>query len=77
MWSAPAERSGDGALDSFGVVRFANPKRSRATLASALQNEFFSSLLGGVGSNKLREVRRSRNPRSQVLVERSAYPQLT
>jgi hypothetical protein len=30
-----------------GGLRQANPKRSRATLASALQNEFFSSLLGG------------------------------
>jgi len=46
MWSAPAERSGDGALDFLRVLRLANPKRSRATLASALQNEFFSSLLG-------------------------------
>ncbi len=45
MWSAPAERSGDGALDSLGFSGFANAKRSRATLASALQNEFFSSLL--------------------------------
>ena len=44
MWSAPAERSGDGALDFFGVLRLANPKLSRAPLASALQN--FSSLLG-------------------------------
>jgi hypothetical protein len=34
MWSAPAERSGDGALDYFEVLRLANPKRSRATLAS-------------------------------------------
>jgi hypothetical protein len=46
MWSAPTERSGDGALDSLGVLRLANPKRRRAPLASALQNEFFSSLLG-------------------------------
>ena len=40
MWSAPAERSGDGALDCLAVIRLANPKRSRAPLASALQNEF-------------------------------------
>ena len=46
MWSAPAERSADGALDSIEVLKLAYPKRSRATLASALQNEFFSSLLG-------------------------------
>ncbi len=53
MWSAPAERSGDGALDSFGVLRLAYPKRSRAALASALQNEFFSSLLDVTGELNL------------------------
>jgi len=34
-WSAPAERSGDGALDRS---LSSNPKRCRATLATALQN---------------------------------------
>ena len=33
-------------FESIGVLRLAYPKRSRATLASALQKEFFSSLLG-------------------------------
>jgi len=34
----------------FGFLKYfydADPKRSRATLASALQNAFFSGLLGG------------------------------
>jgi predicted metalloprotease len=34
LWSAPAERSGDGALDS--LLGSKHPKRSRAALASAL-----------------------------------------
>jgi len=46
-WSAPAERSGDGALDlrpaaafilSSGVARPPNPKRRGASLPAALQN---------------------------------------
>gem|GEM_PF-4053512 len=39
MWSAPAERNGDGAL-AFEPLRVAlgNPKRCRATLATALQS---------------------------------------
>jgi iron complex transport system substrate-binding protein len=34
FWSAPAERSGDGA---FGLWKVVNPKRRRAALAAALQ----------------------------------------
>jgi hypothetical protein len=35
FWSAPAERSGDGAL----VVHRKDPKRCRAALATAVQRE--------------------------------------
>jgi hypothetical protein len=39
MWSAPAERSGDGALGFERLqVAIVNPKRCRATLATALQS---------------------------------------
>jgi hypothetical protein len=47
FWSAPAERSGDGALDfrraaalrpGSGVARAPNPKRRGASLPAALQN---------------------------------------
>jgi hypothetical protein len=51
MWSAPAERSGDSALDFFGGLRLVDPKRSRATLGSALQNEFFGGLLANHAEN--------------------------
>jgi len=37
FWSAPAERSGDGAFDSNYRSRD-DPKRCRAALATALQN---------------------------------------
>jgi glutaredoxin len=36
IWSAPAEGSGDGALD-FQSAKIVRPKRCRATLATALQ----------------------------------------
>ena len=37
LWTGPAERSGDGALDFEWQVRRFNPKRRRAALAAALQ----------------------------------------
>jgi hypothetical protein len=39
IWSAPAKRSDDGALDGiFRLRQIENPKRCRAALATALQN---------------------------------------
>ena len=37
IWSAPAGRSADGALDRLGPSGSYYPKRCRATLATALQ----------------------------------------
>ena len=37
VWSAPAERSGDGALDSLSSCKWKNPKRRRTPFAAALQ----------------------------------------
>jgi ABC-type Fe3+-hydroxamate transport system substrate-binding protein len=37
VWSAPAERSGDGALDSISSSKWNNPKRRRTPFAAALQ----------------------------------------
>ncbi|HYV24803.1 MAG TPA: cobalamin-binding protein [Pyrinomonadaceae bacterium] len=37
VWNAPAERSGDGALDSIGSGKWNHPKRHRPPFAAALQ----------------------------------------
>src|SRR6185295_16781321 len=50
LWSAPAERSDDGALRFFEFLEIADPERCRAALATALQKSFPPQRFNGIES---------------------------